>query len=87
METRKPKTGFDTSRINPVGTRLFVPFDVTRTSSLAGALKERVVRRSEPVLVLEPGESRPPLVFVTSQMTYHHIAQGELEGTPFAATF
>ena len=66
---------------------LFVPFDVTRTSPLVDAVETRLVRRDEQVLVLEPGESRPPLVFITSQMTYHHIAQGELAGVPFAVTF
>ena len=78
---------FDASRFIPLGARLFIPFDVTRTSLLADAVGNRLVRRDERVLVLEPGGNRPPLVFVTSQMTYHHIAQGELEGAPFAVTF
>lgn len=78
---------FDKSRFDPIGKRFFVPFAVARTSPLADAVEARLVRRNEPVLVLEPGENRPPLVFVTSQMTYHHIAQGELAGTPFLVTF
>ena len=53
METRKPKTGFDASRINPVGTRLFVPFDVTLVVQDWGGmiglrfavLHEKLVRR------------------------------------------
>ena len=78
---------FDASRFVPVDARLFIPFDVVRTSLLADAVGGRVVRKDEPVLVLEPEEGRPPLVFVTSQITYHHIAQGELEGVPFAVAF
>lgn len=78
---------FDKSRFNPIGAGFFIPFAVARITPLADAVEARLVRRNEPVLVLEPGESRPPLVFVTSQMTYHHIAQGELAGTPFLVTF
>ena len=87
MTHRKQTGTFDESRLNQISSRLFVPFTVARTSPLADAVEARLIRRDEPVLVLEPGENRPPLVFVTSQMTYHHLAQGELAGTPFLVTF
>ena len=87
MTHRKQAGARDESRVDRVAGSLFIPFDVTRTSPLADAVETRVVRRDESVVVLEPGETRPPLIFVTSQLTYHHIAQGELAGEPFVVTF
>jgi len=87
MTQHEPEGAFERARMDTTGVTLFIPFEVTRTAPLADALERRVVRRDQPVLVLEPGESRPPLVFVTSQMTYHHVAQGELAGEPYAVTF
>ncbi|MBN1882185.1 MAG: hypothetical protein JW885_08445 [Deltaproteobacteria bacterium] len=87
MTHKKPAGTRGASKIDRMSTSLFVPFDVTRTFPLPDALETRVVRKDEQVLVLEPGEGRPPLAFVTSQITYHHIAQGELAGVPFAVTF
>ena len=87
MTHRKQAGRRDEKKTDRITASLFVPFDVTRTSPLADAIEERVVRRDEQMVVLEPGESRPPLVFVTSQMTYHHIAQGELAGERFVVTF
>jgi len=87
MTRHEPEGASKKSRTSTKEITLFVPFDVTRTTPLADALERRVVRPGEPMLVLEPGEGRPPLVFVTSQMTYHHVAQGELAGEPYAVTF
>jgi len=87
MAQKETAKTFNRARMETTGVTLFVPFDVTHTVHLADALESRVVRRNEQVLVLEPGENRPTLVFVTSQLTYHHVAQGELAGEPYAVTF
>ena len=43
------------------------------------------VQDDQPVLIFEAGGET--LVLVTSQMSYHHVAQGEMAGEPWMVTF
>ena len=54
-------------------------------TSLSGARRAGNVQNETPVVVFEAGGET--LVLVTSQMSYHHVAQGEMEGKPWMVTF
>ena len=64
---------------------MFRPLAVQRTEGLADALSSKKVRAETPVLVLE--RDGAALTLLTSQMIFHHVAQGEWNGTPILATF
>ncbi len=64
---------------------MFRPLAVQHTERLDDALSGRVVRGETPLLVLE--RDGAALALLTSQMIFHHVAQGEWSGTPFLATF
>ena len=64
---------------------MFRPLAVQRTERLADALSSKKVRAETPVLVLE--RDGAALTLLTSQMIFHHVAQGEWNGTPILATF
>ncbi len=63
----------------------FDPFPVATTEPLKDALEEGKVREETAVLLLDRGDMR--LALLTEQMSYHHIAQGELEGEPWMVAF
>ena len=63
----------------------FDPFPVTKMEPLKAALEEGKVREETAVLLLARGNTR--LALLTEQMSYHHIAQGELEGEPWMVSF
>ena len=63
----------------------FDPFPVATTEPLKDALEAGKVREETPVLLLARGNTR--LALLTEQMSYHHIAQGELEGEPWMVSF
>jgi len=63
----------------------FDPFPVTKMEPLKDALEEGKVREETAVLLLARGNTR--LALLTEQMSYHHIAQGELEGEPWMVSF
>ncbi len=48
-------------------------------------LSQCSLRPDEKLLVFQRGEQRRALL--RSQMTYHHVAQGELDEQPFVVTF
>ena len=78
-------TTFDAERAMLMKRELFRPLTVERTERLADALARRKVAADTLLLLLErDGEA---LALRTHQMIYHHVAQGELKGTPFLATF
>lgn len=64
---------------------MFRPLAVQRTERLADALRSNWVRGETPLLALE--RDGAALALLTSQMIFHHVAQGEWNGTPFLATF
>ena len=63
----------------------FDPFRVTSFESLSDALEAGKVAGDTPLLVLTRGDTR--LALLTTQMSYHHVAQGELVGEPWMVSF
>ncbi len=79
------KDGFDAERAIFWAQRNFDPLRDPAFQSLSDALDDGHVNRDTPVLVFEAGGET--LVLVTSQMSYHHVAQGETAGEPWMVTF
>ena len=63
----------------------FDPFRPTSLEPLAGALKDGRVDKDTPVMVMVRGTQH--LALSTMQMSYHHVAQGELAGEPWMVSF
>ncbi|MDE0143730.1 MAG: hypothetical protein OXI80_12885 [Caldilineaceae bacterium] len=76
---------FDAKRAILSKRDMFRPLAVQRTEGLAGALSSRKVRAETPLLVLD--RNGAALSLLTSEMIFHHVAQGEWNGAPFLATF
>jgi len=76
---------FDAKRAILSKRDMFRPLAVQRTEGLAGALSSKKVRAETPLLVLD--RNGAALSLLTSEMIFHHVAQGEWNGTPFLATF
>ena len=76
---------FDPARAILSDTPMFDAFYPTSTTRLADALDDRVVRDDTGVLVMDVAGQK--LALVTRQMSYHHVAQGELAGEPWMVTF
>ncbi|NIS67977.1 MAG: hypothetical protein GTO12_03200 [Proteobacteria bacterium] len=64
---------------------LFPPFEVKDTVPLSMALTQGDVGKDTPIVLLET-ETRW-ISLLTYQMTYHHVAQGEIPGHPWMVTF
>ena len=79
------KEGFDTDRAIFWAESNFVPFQDPEWRPLSDVREAGEVEDVTPVLVFEAGGST--LVLVSSQMTYHHVAQGEMKGEPWMVTF
>ena len=78
-------TGFDTDRALFWAEPNFVPLRNPEWVPLRDARRAREVADDTPVLVFEAGGQT--LVLVSSQMSYHHVAQGEMAGEPWMVTF
>ena len=76
---------FDPARAILGDTPMFDAFYPTTTTRLFDALDDRVVRDDTGVLVMDVAGQK--LALVTRQMSYHHVAQGELAGEPWMVTF
>ena len=76
---------FDAKRAILSKRDMFRPLAVQRTDGLADALSRNMVREETALLVLE--RDGAALTLLTSQMIFHHVAQGEWNGKPFLATF
>lgn len=76
---------FDPDRAMLNDSPMFDPFRVTDMEPLADALSEGKVRNDTPVLSVERGGTQ--LALLTMQMSYHHVAQGELKGEPWMVSF
>ncbi len=79
------REGFDIDRALFWSAPNFVPLRDPDWRSLSDALRAGVVSDDTPVLVFEAGGAT--LVLVSSQMTYHHVAQGDMNGEPWMVTF
>lgn len=77
--------GFDTDRALFWAEPNFVPLRDPEWTPLRTALRANEVDDDTPVLVFEAGGET--LVLVSSQMSYHHVAQGEMAGEPWMVTF
>ncbi len=76
---------FDPARALLNDAPMFTPFRPTGTTRLADALRDGDVLDDTGVLVTEVGGQL--LALVTQQMSYHHVAQGEMAGEPWMVTF
>ncbi len=73
----------DVARIG-VGSR-FEPFLVSESELLRDAMSSGKVQGDARVLVMDRRAGR--LAFLTDQMAYHHVAQGEIDGEPWMVSF
>ena len=73
----------DIARIG-LGSR-FEPFRVSETESLSDAMSSGKLQGDTRVLVLDHPAGL--LAFLTDQMVYHHVAQGEIDGEPWMVSF
>jgi len=64
---------------------LFEPFRVKATRPLRETLAEGHVREDAPVVLMESDAGT--LALLTYQMTYHHVAQGDMAGRPWMVSF
>ncbi len=79
------KEGFDTNRAIFWKAPNFLPLRNPEWRSLEDTRRAGDISDDTPVLVFEVGGST--LVLVSSQMAYHHVAQGEMNGEPWMVTF
>ena len=73
----------DIARIG-VGSR-FELFRVSETEPLRDAMSAGKLQGDTRVLVLD--HPAGVLAFLTDQMAYHHVAQGEIDGEPWMVSF
>ncbi len=85
QEQMRQVPGFEPGRAILSDVWGFDPFPVTTTEPLEAALEDGRVGEDTAVLLLRRGNTR--LALLTGQMSYHHIAQGELEGEPWMVSF
>ena len=73
----------DIARIG-VGSR-FEPFRVSETEPLQDAMSAGKLQSDTRLLVLD--HPAGVLAFLTDQMAYHHVAQGQTDGEPWMVSF
>lgn len=76
---------FDPARASLFTHDVFQPFRVTQYEPLAEALRLDRIDEGTPLLLTE----RPPtpVALVTTQMAYHHVAQGDIAGHKWMVSF
>ncbi len=79
------KDGFDTDRAIFWSRPNFTPLRDPEWQSLRGARRAGDISDETTVVTFDVGGQT--LVLVSSQMAYHHVAQGEMEGEPWMVTF
>jgi hypothetical protein len=77
--------GFDPERALFFAESNFDPLRDPEWSPLRDVRRAGDVTDDQPVLVFESGGET--LVLVSAQMSYHHVAQGEMAGEPWMVTF
>ena len=63
----------------------FEPFRVSESEPLLDAMSSGRLQGDTRVLVMDHSAGR--LAFLTDQMVYHHVAQGEIDGEPWMVSF
>ena len=76
---------FDHSRAILSDSSFFEPFYVEETIPLREALASGTLRKDTPLALFH--NKAGPLTLVMSQLMYHHLAQGEMEGEPWLVSF
>ena len=76
---------FDIARARVGAGSRFEPFRVTETEPLQDAMSANKLQRDTRVLVMDHPAGL--LAFITDQMVYHHVAQGETNGEPWMVSF
>lgn len=84
-QSRKGIGDFDISRAMLRDKDMFSPFHVKATHPLREALARGDVREKTLVLLME--HKAGTLAFLTQQMVYHHLADGEIAGKPWTIIF
>ncbi len=77
-----PEFDIDIARI---GGGRFQPFVVSETEPMRDAMSAGKLQDDTRLLVLD--HPAGVLAFLTDQMTYHHVAQGEINGEPWMVSF
>ena len=77
--------GFDPERALFFAEPNFVPLRDPEWKPLEQAMDDGDVEQDTPLLLFEAGGRT--LTLVSSQMSYHHVAQGEMAGEPWMVTF
>ena len=68
-----------------IGGGRFEPFLVAETEPMRDAMSAGKLQDDTRLLVLD--HPAGVLAFLTDQMTYHHVAQGEIDGEPRMVSF
>ena len=68
-----------------IGGGRFEPFLVSETEPMRDAMSAGKLQDDTRLLVLD--HPAGVLAFLTDQMTYHHVAQGEIDGEPWMVSF
>ncbi len=68
-----------------IGGGRFEPFVVSNTELMQDAMSAGKVQDDTRLLVLD--HPAGTLAFLTDQMTYHHVAQGDINGEPWMVSF
>ena len=76
---------FDEGRALLSNEPMFDAFYPTEYKDLASAKRSGRVNDDTALLVLQRGDAT--LALLTMQMSYHHIAQGDVEGEPWMVSF
>jgi hypothetical protein len=79
------KDGFDTGRAIFWAHPNFQPLQNPEWEPMRDAVRRGDIEDETTVLKFEAGGKT--LVLVSSQMSYHHVAQGVMEGEPWMVTF
>jgi hypothetical protein len=79
------KAGFDADRAFLGSEPIFTPLRDPEFEPLRAVLRRGDVTGDTPILAFEAGGRT--LTLVSSQMSYHHVAQGDMAGEPWMVTF
>jgi hypothetical protein len=79
------KDGFDTGRAIFWSKPNFIPLRDPDWQPLKGALRSGAIAEQTPVVIFEAGGET--LALVSSQMAYHHVAQGDVNGEAWMVSF